>query len=142
MNIVVLHGPNTNLIGSVSAKNRDQVTLSKIDSKIKLAARKSNINIKTLQTHKVFSAINFIQRNRNWADGLLFNPTSWSKYEHSILECLIISDLPTIQLIFNEKYNISGDGSNSIFNDFCKETISGDPLKVYLDGIDHIQKII
>ena len=78
MNILILHGPNTNLIGSVSAKNEDQITLSKIDSKIKLAARKSNINIKTLQTHKVFSAINFIQRNRNWADGLLFNPTSWS----------------------------------------------------------------
>lgn len=142
MNILILHGPNTNLIGSVSAKNGDQITLSKIDSKIKLVARKSNINIKTLQTHKVFSAINFIQRNRNWADGLLFNPTSWSKYEYSILECLIISDIPTVQIIFNEKYNISGNSSNSIFNDFCKETISGDPLKVYLDGINHIQKII
>ena len=34
MNILILHGPNTNLIGSVSAKNGDQITLSKIDSKI------------------------------------------------------------------------------------------------------------
>ena len=142
MNILILHGPNTNLIGSVSAKNGDQITLSKIDSKIKLAARKSNINIKTLQTHKIFSAINFIQRNRNWADGMLLNPTSWSKYEHSILECLIISDIPTIQLIFNEKYNISNVDSNSIFTDYCKETITGDPFEVYINGINRIQKII
>jgi 3-dehydroquinate dehydratase-2 len=142
MNLLILHGPNTNLIGSISAKNGDQVTLSKIDSKIKFAARKSNVNIKTLQTHKVFSAINFIQRNRNWANGLLFNPASWSKYEYSLLECLTISNITTVQIVFNDKYNISNDEPNSIFNSFCKKTINGNPLEVYIDGIKEIQKII
>ena len=86
MNLLVLHGPNLNLIGSVSARNGENITLSKIDSKLKSVARESNIDLKILQTHKVFSAINFIQRNRNWADGLLFSPLSWSKYEYSLLE--------------------------------------------------------
>jgi len=142
MNLLIIHGPNTNLVGSISAKNGDQITLSKIDSKIKFTARKSNVNIKTLQTHKVFSAINFIQRNRNWANGLLFNPASWSKYEYSLLECLTISNITTIQIFFNDKYSISNDDSNSIFNSFCKKTISGNPLEVYIDGIREIQKII
>jgi len=76
MNLLVLHGPNLNLIGSISARNGENITLSKIDSKLKRAARESNTNLKIMQTHKVFNAINFVQRNRNWADGLLFSPSS------------------------------------------------------------------
>ena len=96
MNLLILHGPNLNLIGSISARNGENITLSKIDSKLKRAARESNTNLKIMQTHKVFNAINFVQRNRNWADGLLFSPLSWSKYEYSLLECLIVSDIITV----------------------------------------------
>ncbi len=142
MNLLILHGPNINLIGSISARNRETITLSKIDSKIKRVARKSKINLKIMQTHKVFGAINFIQRNRNWADGLLFNPASWSKYEYSLLESLIASDITTIEIAFSGKYNLIDNSLKSIFNGYCKKTLTGNPVEVYLDGIKEIQKII
>ena len=121
MNLLVLHGPNINLIGSISSRNGERVTLSKIDSKLKRVARESNINLKIIQTHKVFSAINFIQRNRKWADGLLFNPASWSKYEYSLLECLIAADITTIEIALSKNYSLIDNDMNSIFNDFCKK---------------------
>ena len=142
MNLLVLHGPNINLIGSISSRNGESVTLSKIDSKLKRVARKSNINLKIMQTHKVFGAINFIQRNRKWADGLLFNPASWSKYEYSLLECLIAADITTIEIALSKNYSLIDNDMNSIFNDFCKKTLTGDPLEVYVDGISEIQKFI
>ena len=95
-----------------------------------------------MQTHKVFNAINFVQRNRNWADGLLFSPSSWSKYEYSLLECLIVSDIITIEIVFSKKYNLIDNDLKSIFTGICKKTLTGDPDKVYLDGIKEIQKII
>ena len=100
MNILVLHGPNLNLVGKVSAKAGDNITLGKINTSLKRTAKELKSDIKILQTHKVFNAINFIQRNRNWADGLLFSPMAWSLYEYSILECLMVSDLLTIQILF------------------------------------------
>ena len=142
MNLLVLHGPNLNLIGSISARNSENITLSKIDSQLKRVARESSINLKTMQTHKVFNAINFVQRNRNWADGLLFSPSSWSKYEYSLLECLIVSDIITIEIVFSKKYNLIDSDLKSIFTGICKKTLTGDPDKVYLDGIKEIQKII
>ena len=142
MNLLVLHGPNLNLMGSISARNSENITLSKIDSKLKRVARESSINLKTMQTHKVFNAINFVQRNRNWADGLLFSPSSWSKYEYSLLECLIVSDIITIEIVFSKKYNLIDSDLKSIFTGICKKTLIGDPDKVYLDGIKEIQKII
>ena len=114
MNILVLHGPNLNLIGKLSTKEGTTITLGKIDTALKKKARQLGCELKTLQTHKNFSAINFIQRNRNWADGLIFTPMSWLRYEFSLLESLEIAQIKTIQIIFDGNYNTTGNGSNSI----------------------------
>tara|TARA_B100000579_G_C22581046_1_gene733521 strand:- start:9 stop:437 length:429 start_codon:yes stop_codon:yes gene_type:complete len=142
MKILILHGPNLNLVGKISAKAGDNITLGKINSALKQSAKKLDSDIKILQTHKVFNAINFIQRNRNWADGLLFSPMSWSLYEYSILECLKISNLLTIQILFDGKYQIVDNETGSIFSSYCKKTLSGNPKNIYLDGIKELNKII
>ena len=142
MNLLVLHGPNLNLMGSISARNSENITLSKIDSQLKRVARESSVNLKIMQTHKVFNAINFVQRNRNWADGLLFSPSSWSKYEYSLLECLLVADIITIEIVLSKKYSLIDNDLKSIFTEICNKTLTGDPDKVYLDGIKEIQKII
>ena len=140
MNILVLHGPNLNLIGSISAHIGQQITLDKINTGLRRHVRNSEINLKIMQTHKIFQAINFIQRNRNWADGMLFAPMSWARYEYSIVETLQIADIPTIQLLFSDGFS-DIDKDNSIFSNTCKSTISGTPDQVYIDGINALQKL-
>ena len=105
MKIILLHGPNLNLIGSISADIGSRITLDKINTGIKRHIRNTSTEIKICQTHKAYQAINFIQRNRNWADGLLFAPMAWAFYEYAILDAIKISGLPTIQLLFGDKYN-------------------------------------
>ena len=102
--------------------------------------RNSEINLKIMQTHKIFQAINFIQRNRNWADGILFAPMAWARYEYSIVEALQIADIPTIQLLFSDGFS-DIDKDNSIFSNTCKSTISGPPNQVYIDGINALKKL-
>jgi len=140
MNILVLHGPNLNLIGSISAHIGQQITLDKINTGLRRHVRNSEINLKIMQTHKIFQAINFIQRNRNWADGMLFAPMSWARYEYSIVETLQIADIPTIQLLFSDGFS-DIDKDNSIFSNTCKSTISGTPDQVYIDGINALKKL-
>ena len=140
MNILVLHGPNLNLIGSISAHIGQQITLDKINTGLRRHVRNSEINLKIMQTHKIFQAINFIQRNRNWADGMLFAPMAWAKYEYSIVETLQIADIPTIQLLFSDGFS-DIDKDSSIFSNTCKSTISGTPDQVYIDGINALKKL-
>ena len=140
MNILVLHGPNLNLIGSISAHIGQQITLDKINTGLRRHVRNSEINLKIMQTHKIFQAINFIQRNRNWADGMLFAPMAWARYEYSIAETLQIADIPTIQLLFSDGFS-DIDKDNSIFSNTCKSTISGTPDQVYIDGINAVKKL-
>jgi len=141
MNILILHGPNLNLIGSRSAEIGEKITIDKINTGIRRHIRKEDLQIKILQTHKQFHAINFIQRNRNWADFFLIAPMSWARYEYSILDALKISKIKTLQILFTDNYS-DITKSNSIFSEFCTSTLIGSPDKVYLEGLDHIQKMI
>ena len=140
MNILILHGPNLNLIGNISAKLGNKITLDKINTGVRHYVRNTEIKLKIYQTHKVYQAINFIQRNRNWANGLLFAPMSWAQYEYSICESIRISHINTIQLLFNDDYNEINE-NNSIFTKTAIETITGKPDKVYIDGIKSLQKL-
>ena len=140
MNILILHGPNLNLIGNISAKLGNKITLDKINTGVRHYVRNTEIKLKICQTHKVYQAINFIQRNRNWANGLLFAPMSWAQYEYSICESIRISHINTIQLLFNDDYNEINE-NNSIFTKTAIETITGKPDKVYIDGIKSLKKL-
>ncbi len=140
MKILILHGPNLNLLGSISAQSKQRLTLDKINTALRHHVRNSDINIKIYQTHKVFHAINFIQRNRNWADGFLFAPMAWARYEYSILDALKIAEIPTIQLLFSTGFD-DIDEKASIFSTRCKSTIMGQPDQIYIDGINLLKTI-
>ena len=141
MKILILHGPNLNLIGSKSAEIGQKITIDKINRGIRRHIRNEDIQLKILQTHKQFHAINFIQRNRNWADFFLLAPMSWARFEYVILDALKISNINTIQILLSDNYS-DVTKSNSIFSEFCTSTLIGTPDKVYLDGIDLIKKTI
>ena len=141
MKILILHGPNLNLIGSKSAEIGQKITIDKINTGIRRHIRNEDIQLKILQTHKQFHAINFIQRNRNWADFFLLAPMSWARFEYAILDALKISNINTIQILLSDDYS-DVTKSNSIFSEFCTSTLIGTPDKVYLDGIDLIKKTV
>ena len=141
MKILILHGPNLNLIGSKSAEIGQKITIDKINTGIRRHIRNEDIQLKILQTHKQFHAINFIQRNRNWADFFLLAPMSWARFEYTILDALKISNINTIQILLSDDYS-DVTKSNSIFSEFCTSTLIGAPDKVYLNGIDLIKKTV
>ena len=139
MKILILHGPNLNLIGKISAKNKEIVTLDKINKSIKRFCRGKDLELKIFQTHKVFQAINFLQRNRNYSNKLIFTPMSWSMYEHSLLETIKICNYDLLQISFNKKYELS-DLNKSIFNSYSSRNFINHPLSVYEDALSYIIK--
>ena len=139
MKILILHGPNLNLIGKISAKNKETVTLDKINKSIKRFCRGKDVELKIFQTHKIFQAINFLQRNRNYSNKLIFTPMSWSLYEHSLLETIKICNYDLLQISFNKKYELS-DLNKSIFNSYSSRNFINHPLSVYEDALSYIIK--
>ena len=138
MTILILHGPNLNLIGLKSSKVGEKLTLDKINRAIRLHVRKKDINLKIIQTHKEYIAINFIQRNRNSSAGLVIVPTSWAKYNQTVYETIKITKLPTASVYFESPYNFGTSEKDTILVGNDIKSFSGPPINTIKSAIDHI----
>ncbi len=138
MNILILQGPNLNMLGLKSSKTKANVTLDKINRALKKHAKGKNVSLKFLQTHKQFQAVNFLQRNRNWADGILFIPTSWARNEFTILETLELINLKTATIYFNDSFSFGTNEQDSIIVGDYIQSFTGDPLEACVTGLEHL----
>ncbi len=138
MKLLILQGPNLNLLGLKSSENGKHITLDKLNKAIRKHIHDKDVTLKFLQTHKQFQAINFLQRNRNWADGLLFIPTSWAKYDWSIEETLNLINIPTAIIYFDDPFSLGANETESIMTGEKVHAFSGQPVDACILGIDHI----
>lgn len=140
MNILILQGPNLNLLGLKSSKKGSRLTLDKLNKQIRSFSKENEINIKILQTHKQFQAINFLQRNRNWANGILFIPTSWARNSYTILETINLIQLKTSVVYFDGGFSFGTSIEQSIFVHDKIENFTGSPIKACIQGMEYLVK--
>ena len=141
MNILILQGPNLNLLGKKSAEIGDSLTLNKLNRALRLHVRDKEIKLKILQTHKEYIALNFIQRNRNQAKGLIIIPTSWAKYNQTILETINLSRLQTAAIYFDSSFSFGTSEDESILRSDTIKPFIGHPIDITISAIDYIAKI-
>ena len=140
MNILILQGPNLNLLGLKSSKRESRLTLDKLNKQIRSFSKDSEISIKTLQTHKKFQAINFLQRNRNWANGILFIPTSWARNSYTILETINLIQIKTSVVYFDGDFSFGTSMEESIFLHDQIESFTGSPIEACIKGMEFLIK--
>ena len=138
MTILILHGPNLNFLGLKASKLKTRLTLDKVNRAIRKHVRGNRITLKIIQTHKEYLAINFIQRNRNSADGLVIIPTSWAKYNQTIFETINITELETAAVYFDGSYSFGTNEENSIFVSNKIKPFSGEPVEAIVSAIDYL----
>ena len=146
MNLLIIQGPNLNLLGKKSSQAGECITLDKINKALRLLVRNQYINLKFLQTHKIERVITSLQRNRNWADGVLIAPMAWAKFEYILKETLQLIKLPVVEIFFNEAFFMGTGKKDSMLTEGCIDSIEGLPEEVFINGINllihHIQKPI
>ena len=113
--ILILQGPNLNLLGLKSSTLGKRLTLSKLNKAIRSTTNHQDIELKFLQTHKSFQAVNFLQRNRNKANGLLLIPASWARNNFTIFETINLININTSVIYFKGPYCFGTSEKESIF---------------------------
>ena len=136
MNILILQGPNLNLLGLRSSKTENRLTLDKLNKGIKKHLKNKDVELKIYQTHKQFQAVNYLQRNRKWASGIIIIPTSWARNEYTLLETINILDIPTSIIYFNEPFAFGGTEESSIMVGKNISSFIGEPVAACIQGIE------
>ena len=138
MKILFLQGPNLNLLGIKSVNTKSKLTLDKLNRAVKKESKELDINLKTLQTHKEFQAINFLQRNRNWANGLIFIPTSWARNNYTVLETILLIEIKTAVIYFDKNFSFGTSQEKSILKGQRLKSFEGSPISICKEALGYM----
>lgn len=98
MNILVIHGPNLNLLGTREPNVYGNMTLNEINALIKEYGRKQGIAVDTLQFNHEGNIIDAIQQARDKYQGIIINPAALTHYSYAVRDALAAVDLPAIEV--------------------------------------------
>jgi len=132
--VLILHGPNMNLVGHRSSEAFGTLTLDKIDRGLRRTARSLNTVLKIYQSNDEGPLVKWLQRQRNWADGILLNPTTLCFTSYTILDTLQLIKLPAVEIHLTE--SIAGRSvDDSLLKPTCVDSVIGPPDKAYEKGL-------
>ena len=104
--ILVIHGPNMNLLGLRKREEGSGITLDKLNRHLRNIAREIGLSLTIIQTNDESRAVNHLQGQRKKIKGILLFPGPWQKSGYVIKETLEILSAPCITVSQGEKKDV------------------------------------
>ena len=141
MNILVINGPNLNLLGIRETKIYGYESLDEIMTWLENSIEGSNHNFKFYQSNSEGDLINIMQDERRWANGILINAGALSHYSYAIADTITSIKVPTVEIHLSDTDNREKFRKKSVLKDVCINTIKGLGKHSYLEGLKYLENI-
>jgi len=123
-----------NLIGKRPKEIFGTLTLDKIDRGLRRFGQEANLRLKIFQSNSEADIVTKLQRQRNWADGILLNPTTLCFTSYTILDTLQLVNLPTVEVHLTG-YLAGKAVRESLIREQCLAHIAGPVDEAYIKGL-------
>jgi len=140
--ILIINGPNLNLLGDREESKYGKVTLDEVKKNCKSHANSININIKFEQSNIEGEIVTMIQNAKNVFDGIIINAAGYTHTSVSILDALLAVNLPTVVLHITNIYNREKFRQKSLISKAAKGIICGFGVKGYIMALDSMKEIL
>ncbi len=125
MRVLVIHGPNLNLLGERETDIYGRVTLSEIDELLKARAITLGLELETFQSNHEGDIVERIHAARDSVDALIINPAAFTHYSISIRDALAALDAPVIEVHLTNIHAREAWRSHSVVAGIAAGQISG-----------------
>lgn len=98
MNILILHGPNLNLLGTREPEVYGSLPLDDITARLEAYASGQGVILRTLQSNHQGALIDAIHDARSWAKGIIINPGGYTHTSVALRDAISSVDLPTVEV--------------------------------------------
>ena len=125
MNILVIHGPNLNLLGKRQPEIYGTQTLDNINQDLIQIAQKQGVTLKVFQSNQEGKIVSEIGNNIDWANGILINPAAYTHTSIAIRDALSAINLPVIEIHLSNIYEREDFRHHSYVSPIAVGVISG-----------------
>jgi len=130
--ILVLHGPNLNLLGKREPQVYGSTTLAQIDESLKQEAQRLNLAVETLQSNHEGALIDALHQARGSASGVIVNPGGLTHTSVSLRDAIAASELPTVEVHLSNIFAREEYRRRSISAEACVGIVAGFGWRSYL----------
>ena len=143
MKILVINGPNLNLLGIREPNIYGADTLSDIENWINNELRNQNIKLQWYQSNHEGKILDRLHRAMNdKSDGIIINPGAYTHYSYAIRDAISAISIPTIEVHLSDIKSREKFRQASVIEDVCLEQISGLGKNGYLEAVYDLEKYI
>ncbi len=140
--IVVINGPNLNLLGEREKEKYGSISLKDIESECLKYAKKNDIELSFMQSNIEGEIVSLIQDCRNQYSGLIINAAGYTHTSVSILDALKILKIPIIELHITNIYNREEFRHKSFISKVATGIICGFGVEGYTMALEAMKRIL
>jgi len=140
--ILLLHGPNLNLLGWREPGIYGTVGFDEINARMKRVAAENGAELRVFQSNSEGALVDAIHDARNWADGIVINPGAYAHYSIAIRDALSAVKLPTIEVHLSNVHAREEFRHKLVLSPVCVAVICGLGWRSYLVGVQSLISIL
>ena len=142
MKILVLHGPNLNLLGTREPEIYGSMTLGDINTRLMELGKQFGAELKCCQSNHEGALIDALQDAQMWADGALFNPGGYTHTSIALRDAIAAMKIPVIEVHLSNVYAREAFRHTSMISGVCKGKITGFGWRSYTLGLRALAELL
>lgn len=135
MKILILHGPNLNLLGTRQPEIYGSLTLADINTKLVELAAEHHVELACRQSNHEGDLVDALQEARAWADGVVFNPGAYTHTSIALRDAISAIGIPVVEVHLSNVYAREEFRHVSLISAVCQGKVVGFGWRSYVLGL-------
>jgi 3-dehydroquinate dehydratase type II len=140
MNILLLNGPNLNLLGEREPEIYGSTTLPELEQLVQKRARELGHTVQAFQSNHEGALIDELHQSRRWANGVIFNPGAFTHTSYALRDAISACKLRVVEVHLSDIMKREAWRRVSVLEEVCAHRVMGKGVAGYLEALEWLAR--